>query len=189
MRRTRDKFNTLDFPKTGGGEDIDFCIRVQQTVDKPLLSAPKACVAHPWWSKLFEAGPSPRRFFGWANGDSNLLDMYAEFRFMSWPAAWEIVAILSAWSFYSGGNLIASLGTCWLVDMLLDFYQKLFVDPQYQQLAALRMSWCSVLSSLMIANVYKLCNGAWAFCVPSVLRDSETCLSSIRLVATISCLP
>ena len=34
-----------DFIKTGGGEDIDFCLRLPKW---PLQSVPKASATHPW---------------------------------------------------------------------------------------------------------------------------------------------
>lgn len=39
----------LDFPKTGGGEDIQFCIELKDKLGLELRPAPKAKVTHPWW--------------------------------------------------------------------------------------------------------------------------------------------
>lgn len=36
------------FPKTGGGEDIDFLI--QHMHGTPLVSVPSAIAVHPWWA-------------------------------------------------------------------------------------------------------------------------------------------
>ena len=38
------------FPKTGGGEDVDFCIRSQQHFGK-CVAVPGACVLHPYWDR------------------------------------------------------------------------------------------------------------------------------------------
>ncbi|KAJ1495074.1 hypothetical protein T484DRAFT_1763875 [Baffinella frigidus] len=47
---TRVRFDE-DFPKTGGGEDIDFILRGQRAMARPLLTLStegEACL-HPWW--------------------------------------------------------------------------------------------------------------------------------------------
>lgn len=50
------------FPKTGGGEDIDFCIRSQQHFGK-CVAVPGACVLHPYWDRPL------KQVAGWADGD------------------------------------------------------------------------------------------------------------------------
>lgn len=89
-RRTRVRFDE-DFPKTGGGEDIDFILRGQRAMARPLLTLStegEACL-HPWW----DAGaPNGARFFGWATGDSLLLDKYPEYRYLSFPNVVECSA-------------------------------------------------------------------------------------------------
>jgi LPS sulfotransferase NodH/glycosyltransferase involved in cell wall biosynthesis len=49
------------FPKTGGGEDVDFCLRLKQR--GALVSVPAAKVLHPFWKSPFA------QVAGWANGD------------------------------------------------------------------------------------------------------------------------
>src|SRR5438876_1142355 len=70
-----------DFPKTGGGEDIDFCLRLRawQAQQNPrsegFVSVPAAVVRHPWWD-----GGKPRysHFFGWSRGDGLLIDLFRQ---------------------------------------------------------------------------------------------------------------
>ena len=50
------------FPKTGGGEDVDFCIRSQQHFGK-CVAVPGACVLHPYWDRPL------KQIAGWADGD------------------------------------------------------------------------------------------------------------------------
>ncbi|CAM9243435.1 unnamed protein product, partial [Choristocarpus tenellus] len=38
-----------NFPKTGGGEDVDACLRHQAITNGTFLSAPRAIVCHEWW--------------------------------------------------------------------------------------------------------------------------------------------
>ncbi len=48
MRRTDVRFCT-DFPKTGGGEDVAFCLDCQERCSLPLWSAANTRATHPWW--------------------------------------------------------------------------------------------------------------------------------------------
>jgi GT2 family glycosyltransferase len=45
--RTMPLFFDAQFPKSGGGEDVDFCFRLRQA--GPLMSVPHAEVVHPFW--------------------------------------------------------------------------------------------------------------------------------------------
>ena len=75
VRRVKDDISfDLVFPKTGGGEDIDYCVRKRDWfVHRGLQGfkpAPKVVVTHPWWN---EGRRGYRRFFMWAKGDSALV--------------------------------------------------------------------------------------------------------------------
>ena len=61
VRRTRLRFEDR-FPKTGGGEDVHFCLQLEKW---PMRPAPNAVVTHPWWKNGKRDYP---RFFGWARG-------------------------------------------------------------------------------------------------------------------------
>ncbi|PPQ96579.1 hypothetical protein CVT26_006308 [Gymnopilus dilepis] len=71
------------YPKPGGGEDIDFCLRQTRwsrssSRNGPgFLSAPKVFVQHPWWDN---GRRSYRRFFTWGVGGVGLLEK----RFFTW---------------------------------------------------------------------------------------------------------
>ena len=75
-RTNRVRFD-LKYPKTGGGEDIDYCIRVSKTgisggasggTSASIVAVPGACADHPWW----DGGQlsSIRHIMGWAVGES-----------------------------------------------------------------------------------------------------------------------
>jgi hypothetical protein len=72
----------LRFPKTGGGEDIDFCINIRkESLERGgsgFSSAPNVVVAHGWWS---EGRRSYSRFFNWSRGDGALIQMHPN---LSW---------------------------------------------------------------------------------------------------------
>ncbi|KAF5342119.1 hypothetical protein D9611_001291 [Ephemerocybe angulata] len=69
----------LRYPKTGGGEDIDFCMLKREASMKSgggkLEPAPKVIVTHPWWS---EGKRSYWRFYMWSIGDGALVIRFPE---------------------------------------------------------------------------------------------------------------
>jgi len=83
------------FPKTGGGEDVDFCLRLKQR--GRLVSVPAAKVLHPYLKHPFS------QVAGWAEGDVLCLESqpYSVFRA---PPNWvEVITfILVLGYFYSG---------------------------------------------------------------------------------------
>ena len=81
MKRTRCRFNT-SFVKTGGGEDIDFCLVNRTQSGKRILCVPDATAVHPWWN---QGNFSMRRFFDWTQGDGLLLDMYPDLTYSAFP--------------------------------------------------------------------------------------------------------
>lgn len=65
------------FPKKGGGEDIDFCLRVSQRHSLPFVSVPDAVVVHPWWDNgssniagLLDGHTETRNWLGYILGTS-----------------------------------------------------------------------------------------------------------------------
>lgn len=71
------------FPRHGGGEDIDFCLRVAANAGRWFRTVPKAAVSHPWWGR---AGRSYARFFRWAFGDSRLMRMHPQYAYWDVPS-------------------------------------------------------------------------------------------------------
>jgi len=76
------------YPKTGGGEDVDFCIRAQQ-VFGPCVSVPGARALHPYWEKPF------KQVIGWASGDVLCLEALPHSTFRA-PPNWVEVALACA---------------------------------------------------------------------------------------------
>ncbi len=81
----------LRFPKTGGGEDIDYCIQSKLATGGRLLPAPAAHVAHPWWDG---GHPKLSHFYGWSHGDGHLQFIYPQFAYRNWPNVWELSLVL-----------------------------------------------------------------------------------------------
>ena len=79
-----------DFPKTGGGEDIQACIKLKESNNNlPILPAPKATAIHPWWenNKLLV------RTYLWALGDYNLIWKNPKYTYYSFPNLIEMIFI------------------------------------------------------------------------------------------------
>lgn len=72
----------LAFPKTGGGEDIDYCRRKRDFSmahgGDGFRAAPDVVVTHPWWS---HGRRYWWRFYMWSKGDGALVAMYPEFTY------------------------------------------------------------------------------------------------------------
>jgi GT2 family glycosyltransferase len=80
------------FPKAGGGEDIDLCLRLGREQRASLVSVPAAWVEHPWWS---DGRASYRRFFRWAFGDSRLPALHPQHRYWNAPTLPEVLLLLA----------------------------------------------------------------------------------------------
>jgi len=87
------------FPKSGGGEDIDFCLEIVNSFGKDFSTEPNAVVHHPWWNN---ADRTYRRFFRWAYGDSNLPALHPQHRWRNLPNTAELLTLclLSAILFF-----------------------------------------------------------------------------------------
>lgn len=81
---------SADFPKHGGGEDIDFCIRVAKRNGRWFRTVPGAAVRHPWWRG---AARSYARFFRWSFGDSRLVRLHPEHAYRGLPDMVETLAL------------------------------------------------------------------------------------------------
>lgn len=81
------------FPREGGGEDINLCLRVLADAGgKSFRCVPDAVVTHPWWSR---GRRHYRRFFRWSFGDSVLPTLHPRLRFRGPPTLPEaMLAIL-----------------------------------------------------------------------------------------------
>lgn len=76
------------FPRSGGGEDVDFCLRLAHDVGHGFVAVPGAVVEHPFW-------PRPlRQVAGWARGDVLCLDTNPSMMFWA-PPNWPILSLAS----------------------------------------------------------------------------------------------
>jgi GT2 family glycosyltransferase len=112
------------FPKAGGGEDIDLCLRLARRGGRggqAFVSVPEAWVEHPWWT---DGRGSYRRFFRWAFGDSRLPALHPQHRYWNAPMLPEaLLLLIIAWMLgppislsVGAAVLLALVGTELVVD-------------------------------------------------------------------------
>ncbi|CDO74187.1 Glycosyltransferase Family 2 protein [Trametes cinnabarina] len=135
----------LQFPKTGGGEDIDFCRKKREFSiahgGEPFWAAPTVRVTHPWW---YCGRRSYWRFYMWSKGDGGLVKLYPKHCYRdAFPNGAECL-LLSVVVFLSGtilgltdlgqGRRAALFGIAWaastmLSNVVFDLFRHLVLHP------------------------------------------------------------
>jgi hypothetical protein len=147
VKNSRLRFDTR-FIKTGGGEDIDYCLQLQKW---PLLCVPNAKVIHPWWHG---GDRCYGHFYRWAVGDSNLIDKYPKLTYRNWPNVWEMTLILLILMPLLGiQQLLLCLLGIWLADIVMDIGRNMFSEQRYKQHSQVK-GWVRFIASLE-SNIVK----------------------------------
>jgi glycosyltransferase involved in cell wall biosynthesis len=116
-----------NFPKGGGGEDIDFCLRVRENDGgRKFVGVANARVDHPWWGS---GSRCYRRFVRWAYGDSRLPALHPQHRFINWPTTWETcLALCLLWPFTPpvvvATGFIASVASEFVVELIRGRFRR-----------------------------------------------------------------
>ncbi|SEK35806.1 glycosyltransferase family 2 protein [Parapedobacter koreensis] len=121
------RFST-DYPKSGGGEDVDFFLNVRDSNGgKDYKTLKEAVVYHPWWN---EGRPSFKRSFRYGVGNSYLgqfLPKYTYYDFPNTPEAlflmllaFPIVIFIAPVYLGSWGQLFIGFG---LVEVIATLFQ------------------------------------------------------------------
>ena len=114
------RFRTV-FPKGGGGEDIDFCLRIVERTGRWLGAVPSAEVGHPWWQVGMRFY---RRFARWAYGDSRLPRLFPDHKYRNFPNMVETLVIgMLVWAALSALGLLPLLNLLYWIGLvvLLEF--------------------------------------------------------------------
>jgi GT2 family glycosyltransferase len=120
-----------NFPKRGGGEDVDFCLRIVEKCGTWFTSVPDAELVHPWWD---HGKHQYKRFARWAYGDSTLPVLHPKYKFRNAPNFLESVLILSLFAVIVFALFKFSIEWffAWL---MIAFFLELFMDGLRMRLA------------------------------------------------------
>jgi len=137
------RFRTL-FPKSGGGEDIDFCLEIVKSSGRNFSTEPKAVVHHPWWN---DAKRTYRRFFRWAYGDSNLPALHPKHRWRNFPNTAEIltvflISIIPLYLIFGTSPQIISIALCGLIigDFVTEWLRLILIKSIFNPIIAIESS-------------------------------------------------
>ncbi|KAJ3926774.1 MAG: glycosyltransferase family 2 protein [Lentinula lateritia] len=128
----------LTFPKTGGGEDIDFCRKKRAYMIRAggegFVAAPQVKVTHPWWKN---GARSYWRFYMWSVGDGALVKLYPEHCYrvwvpnsaemmLLWVFAGLIMMCLGEWPRFALRGLLSTI----FASVVHDCYRHLYRDVE-----------------------------------------------------------
>ncbi|KAL3945210.1 MAG: hypothetical protein SGBAC_000683 [Bacillariaceae sp.] len=161
FRRTPIRFDEA-YAKTGGGEDVDFCLRVAGREGK-LIPVPRACVVHPFWEG--SVWNLWGHFFNWAVGDGGLLSRFPEYRYWSFPNLSETLLALMVMAMIAGcpEKAIFWIPMFVLVDVIVDCSNR----DEYRHRCSLLKNERHTLFYFMayiLANIYVIvleCGRLW----------------------------
>ena len=114
------------YPKTGGGEDIDFVYQYKEfyaSDHRIIVGVPEAVVKHPWWKN---GGMCYSQITGWARGDSLCITEWPKKTFLTCPNWMEHIAFivlpLSIYTQRPIDGMLASTGVT-IVEHLIKTWQ------------------------------------------------------------------
>lgn len=129
------------FPKRGGGEDIDFCLRISGDAGTPFVVAWDAKVHHGWWGN---GARDYTRFMRWAYGDSVLPSLFPQYRYYSFPNVAEFAVIggigamcASVMGKDGGAFLMAALGGAVIGEALGEWGKQAALKRKFSPITAL----------------------------------------------------
>ena len=120
VRRTALRFD-VDYAKTGGGEDVDYCLRLLKTTGGQgrFIKCPQAKVVHEFWPGGF--WKVAKHFANWAIGDSALFSRFPDKTYYSAPNAVEFFVMHLAVSLWMGWTLSPLMVLyIWVADTVVD---------------------------------------------------------------------
>lgn len=124
------RFDTK-YAKSGGGEDVDFCLKLKEkNGDGIFVKVPEALVYHPFWETSFYS-----HFFNWAYGDSLLFTTFPYMTYYSYPNIVEfgLAVVCCALFFGAFKNGFILMLLCAVIDIMCD----IFHDESFQQRSSL----------------------------------------------------
>lgn len=141
------------YPKTGGGEDIDFVYQLKEWYPsigrRVTVGVPEAMVEHPWWNR---GNTCYRQIAGWAWGDSICITEWKKKTFLAFPNWVEhVVFVVAPLTLYIG-RLLAGAMTAAGVVALEHAFKTLNYFADAQQVTGGQF-WRSLLVALGAGSV------------------------------------
>lgn len=140
------------FPKKGGGEDIDYCLRIIQRSGSWFISVPAATVTHPWWA---QGAHQYRRFARWAYGDSALPTLHPQYKFRNAPNMIESIffsILLGGLAFAfvkkSPTWLFVWLGAALVLELLMDGFRMRLQEKNPTPLVSIQATFIRLSNDL-----------------------------------------
>jgi hypothetical protein len=137
-----------DYARTGGGEDVDVCLRTCDAVGRPFGHCTSSMVEHPFWprrSGLLGLVEYLGHFWRWTQGDGLLLDRFPQHRYLNLPNVVELTAPVAI---LVGMRAVLLL---WCVELVLEASDALR-GPHSRHLSAPKRL-CAALLSGVVKNV------------------------------------
>jgi GT2 family glycosyltransferase len=147
VRRAESPRFDVRYIKTGGGEDIDFCLKLKR---QPLRAVPRAVVVHPWWDN---GARCYWHFFNWAQSDGMLQDVYPHLCYRNFPDAMEtcLIVLSGAAALHKPRMGVFMCSAVLLTDVVMDFYE-LWPDTSREPYSTGVVRVLAVLESTLIKN-------------------------------------
>lgn len=126
------------FPKNGGGEDIDFCLRVFTNTDNLINVIWQAEVLHEWWDN---GRRSYTRFIRWAYGDSVLPSLFPRYRYYNFPNVVEFFMLCGMVALFLGKDcFFAAIGGGALGEFFVEWAKQVIIKKNYSPIIAFESS-------------------------------------------------
>ncbi len=136
-----------EFNNGGGGDEVDFAIRIKQTASEHLVAVPEATMLHPWWNK---GKPDYTRAFKYSEGNYLLLKEHPQFGIYRFPNSVELI-------FFSPLALVAGLS---LLKWILFVFSVLLIDASIHVLRVIKNKGAQPLIVLAYSWMLKLAEQA-----------------------------
>ena len=139
-----------DYAKSGGGEDIDFCLRLLESGGY-LKAAPDAIVHHPFWNgSILEIS---MHFFSWARGDSALFSRFPHHCYRSFPNIVETLMFMLPFSYGQPQQFLLAAACLFVSDVIVDMCDFKEFSHRCHVVGHPRPLWFSVFAHFL-ANFY-----------------------------------
>lgn len=123
------------FPKNGGGEDIDFFLKIFRNTKQELQCLKNAPVFHDWWYKQKR---NYTRFCRWSFGDTLIHDTFPEYTYYNFPNIIECLvfglplSLVACFYVQSILPLLCVIGGVIIGESLVEFIRLLIYKGLYQ---------------------------------------------------------